>query len=149
MGKLVSFSVEARSAASPAAIYALLSDGATWPTWSPFQAFELEREGEAGGESKGAIRVLTSGRIRNREELTELSPDRLFGYSSLSGLPIRDHQASVRLEPVADGALITWQERFETTWPGSAWYLARSLRKFVQACADGLAIHAARARSGT
>ena len=87
MGKHVSFSVEAKSAASPAAVYALLSDGATWPTWSPFQAFELEREGEAGGESKGAIRVLTSGRIRNREELTELSPDRLFGYSSLSGFP--------------------------------------------------------------
>ena len=148
MGKRVSFSVEARSAASPAAIYALLSDGATWPTWSPFQAFELEREGETGGESKGAIRVFTTGRIRNREELTELSPDRLFGYSSLSGLPVRDHQASVRLEPVADGTLITWQERFETTWPGSAWYLTRALRKFVQACADGLVAHAARARSG-
>ena len=149
MGKHVSFSVEARSAASPAAIYALLSDGATWPTWTPFQAFELERAGEAGGESKGAIRVLTSGRIRNREELTELSPDRLFSYSSLSGLPIRDHQASVRLEPVADGTLITWQERFETTRLGSARYLTRALRKFVQTCADGLANHAATARSGT
>ena len=62
-------------------------------------------------------------RLRNREELTELSPDRLFGYSSLSGLPIRDHQASIRLEPAADGTLITWQEKFETTWPGSAWFL--------------------------
>ena len=108
MGKRVSFSAEARSAANPAAIYALLSDRATWPTWSPFQAFALEREGEAGGESKGAIRVFTSGRIRNREELTELSPDRLFSYSSLSGLPVRDHQASVRLVPVADGTLITF-----------------------------------------
>jgi Polyketide cyclase / dehydrase and lipid transport len=143
MGKHVSFSVEARSAAGPAAIYALLSDGTTWPTWSPFQTFELEREGAAGGESKGAIRVLSSGRIRNREELTELSPDRLFGYSSLSGLPIRGHQASVRLAPLADGTLITWQERYETTWPGSAWFITRALRKFVQACADGLAAHAA------
>jgi hypothetical protein len=149
MGKHVSFSVEAKSAASPAAVYALLRDGATWPTWSPIQAFELEREGEAGGESKGAIRVFTTGRSRNREELTELSPDRLFSYSSLSGLPIRDHQASVRLDPVADGTLITWQEEFETTRPGSAWYLTRELRKFVQACADGLAMHAAGARSGT
>jgi hypothetical protein len=149
MGKHVSFSVEAKSAASPAAVYALLGDGATWPTWSPIGAFTLEREGEAGGESKGAIRVFTTGRLRNREELTELSPDRLFGYSSLSGLPIRDHQASIRLEPAADGTLITWQEKFETTWPGSAWFLTRSLRKFVQGCADGLAMHAAGARSGT
>jgi hypothetical protein len=128
MGKHVSFSVEAKSAASPAAVYALLRDGATWPTWSPIGAFALEREGEAGGESKGAIRVFTTGRSRNREELTELSPDRVFGYSSLSGLPIRDHQASIRLEPAADGTLITWQEKFETTRPGSAWFLTRSLR---------------------
>ena len=149
MGKHVSFSVEARSAASPAAIYALLSDGATWPTWSPFQGFELEREGEAGGESKGAIRVFSSGRVRNREEVTELSPDRLISYTSLSGLPVRNHRASIRLDPAADGTLITWQERFETTIPGSAWYITRALHKFVQACADGLAAHAARALSGT
>jgi hypothetical protein len=145
VGKQVRFSVEARSAASPPAIYALLGDGATWPDWTPFSAFELEREGEAGGESQGAIRVLSSGRIRNREELTELSPDRLFSYRSLSGLPIRNHQASVRLAPAAGGTLITWHEQFEATWPGSAWYLTRGLRKFVQACADGLAARAAEA----
>ena len=143
MGKQVRFSVEARSAAGPAAIYALLGDGATWPSWTPFRAFELEREGEAGGESKGAIRVLTTSRIRNREELTELSPERLFSYRSLSGMPVRNHRASVRLAPGADGTLITWDEQFETTIPGSAWYLTRALRKFVQACADGLAARAA------
>jgi Polyketide cyclase / dehydrase and lipid transport len=76
MGKRVSFSVEARSAASPAAIYALLSDGATWPTWSPFQAFELEREGEAGGESKGAIRVLATGRVRSLSSRGAARPTR-------------------------------------------------------------------------
>jgi len=143
MGKQVRFSVEARSAASPSAIYALLGDGSTWPRWTPFRAFELEREGEAGGESKGAIRVLSSARIRNREELTELSPDQRFGYRSLSGLPIRNHQASVHLEPAAGGTLITWHEQFEVTIPGSAWYLTRALRRFVQACADGLAADAA------
>jgi Polyketide cyclase / dehydrase and lipid transport len=145
VGKQVRFSVEARSAASSAAIYALLGDGATWPDWTPFTAFELEREGEAGGESQGAIRVLTSGRIRNREELTELTQDRMFSYRSLSGMPIRNHRASVNLAPAAGGTLITWHEQFEPTWPGSAWYLTRTLRKFVQACADGLATHAAEA----
>ncbi len=35
MGRQVRFSVEARSAASPPAVYTLLSDGATWPDWSP------------------------------------------------------------------------------------------------------------------
>ncbi len=144
MGKQARFSVQARSAASPPAIYALLGDGATWPRWTPFDAFELEREGEEGGESKGAIRVLTSRRTRNREEIIELSPGRLISYRSLSGLPIRNHLATVDLAATAGGTLITWHEQFEATMPGSTWYLTRALRKFVQACADGLAAYAAR-----
>jgi hypothetical protein len=49
----------------------------------------------------------------------------------------------VRLAPAAGGTLITWDERFEAAWPGTGWYLGRALRRFVQACADGLAAHAA------
>jgi uncharacterized protein YndB with AHSA1/START domain len=142
MSKQVQFTVQARSAASPAEVYALLADGATWPRWTPFDAFELEREGEAGGESTGAIRVFTSGRITNREELTGLSPDHMISYRSLSGMPIRNHAATVRLAPAAGGTLITWTEQFEATRPGTAWYLARALRRFVQDCAEGLAAHA-------
>lgn len=142
MGKHVRFTVEARSAGSPAAVYALLADGASWPGWTPFDGFTLEREGGTGGESTGAIRVFTSGRIRNREELTELSPGRLISYRSQSGMPIRNHAATVRLASAGDGTLITWDEQFEATRPGTGWYLARALRRFVQDCADGLAAHA-------
>jgi uncharacterized protein YndB with AHSA1/START domain len=142
MSRQVQFTVEARSAASPAEVYALLADGTTWPRWTPFDAFELEREGEAGGESTGAIRVFTDGRLRNREEVTELIPDRLISYRSLSGMPIRNHAASVRLAPAAGGTIITWDEQFEATRPGTAWFIARALRRFVQDCADGLAAYA-------
>ena len=142
MSRKVQFTVEARSAASPAEVYALLADGATWPRWTPFEAFELEREGEARGESTGAIRVFTDGRIRNREAVTELIPDRLISYRSLSGMPIRNHAASVRLAPAAGGTIITWEEQFEATRPGTAWFIARALRRFVQDCADGLAAYA-------
>jgi hypothetical protein len=103
---------------------------------------ELEREGAAGGESTGAIRVFTSGRIRNREEVTELIPDYLISYRSLSGMPIRNHAAAVRLAPAAGGTLITWDEQFEATRPGTAWFIARGLRRFVRDCADGLAAYA-------
>jgi uncharacterized protein YndB with AHSA1/START domain len=142
MSRQVQFTVQARSAASPAEVYALLADGATWPRWTPFDAFALEREGKTGGESTGAIRVFTSGRIRNREELTELGPDHVISYRSLSGMPIRNHAATVRLAPAAGGTLITWDERFEATRPGTARYIGRALRRFVQDCADGLAAHA-------
>jgi uncharacterized protein YndB with AHSA1/START domain len=142
VSRQVQFTVEARSAASPAEVYALLADGTTWPRWTPFGTFELEREGEAGGESAGAIRVFTDGRIRSREEVTELIPDWLISYRSLSGMPIRNHAASVRLAPAAGGTIITWDEQFEVTRPGTAWFIARALRRFVQGCADGLAAYA-------
>jgi hypothetical protein len=66
----------------------------------------------------------------------------VISYRSLSGMPIKNHAATVRLAPAAGGTLITWDERFEATRPGTAWYLARALRRFVQDCADGLAAHA-------
>ena len=47
-------SVRAWTPASPAEVYRLLRDGATWPVWSPLDSFELEREGAEGGESLGA-----------------------------------------------------------------------------------------------
>jgi hypothetical protein len=147
MAKQVHFSVEARTAATPAAVYALLADGASWPRWTPFVGFELEREGEAGGESTGAIRVFTSRLITNREELTGLAQDRQISYRSLSGMPIRNHAATVRLTPADGGTLITWDEQFEATRPGTGWYLTRALRRFVQKCADGLATQAGAASS--
>jgi Polyketide cyclase / dehydrase and lipid transport len=63
-------------------------------------------------------------------------------YRSLSGMPVRNHAATVRLARAAGGTLITWDEQFEATRPGTGWYIARALRRFVQACADGLAAHA-------
>ena len=142
MAKQQHFSVEARTTATPAAVYALLADGASWLGWAPFTGFELEREGETGGESTGAIRVFTSRWTTNREELTGLAQDRQFSYRSLSGMPIRNHAATVRLTPAGGGTLITWDEQFEATRPGTGWYLTRALRRFVQKCADGLAAQA-------
>ena len=38
--------VRGRSAAAPSAVYALLRDGAAWPSFSPIDRFELERGGD-------------------------------------------------------------------------------------------------------
>lgn len=43
------FEVTQRSAAAPAAVFALLVDGGSWPRWSPIEAFELERTSGARG----------------------------------------------------------------------------------------------------
>jgi hypothetical protein len=142
VGKRVTFSVSAWSAAPPGAVYGLLRDGATWPEWSPIGSFRLEREGSEGGESLGAVRVFTTSGVRSREELVGFSPGEVFSYSALSGLPIRSHRADVELCERDGGTAITWHEDFRVKVPGTAWLFERSLRGFVQRCADGLASHA-------
>jgi hypothetical protein len=143
MGKRVTFAVSAWSPAPPGAVYDLLRAGATWPQWSPIGSFRLEREGSDGGETLGAIRVFTTGTVRNREEIVGLQPGQAFSYSALTGLPIRAHRADVELSEDNGGTAISWREDFRVKVPGTGWLLERFLRRFVQRCADGLAAHAA------
>jgi Polyketide cyclase / dehydrase and lipid transport len=137
-------SVRARTSASPAAVYELLADGTTWPTWSPLGSFELERPGPESGESVGAIRVFRTGRVTSRERVAELVPGRRFSYELLSGLPIRDYRADVDLEPAAEGGTeIHWHSSFLPKLPGTGWLIRRRFTSFIEQCADGVAAHAA------
>ena len=131
------------SAAPPAAVFALLVDGETWPRWSPIEAFELERTGDPPPEGVGAIRALRRGRTTGRDEIVEVVPDRRLSYRSLSGLPVRDYRAHVDLEPDGDGTTICWEASFSPKLPGTGRLLERGLRRFLEQCARGLAEHAA------
>jgi Polyketide cyclase / dehydrase and lipid transport len=136
-------SVRSWSAASPAEVYGLLRDGATWPVWSPIDSFELERQGADGGENLGAQRIFRTGRATSREEIVELVADRRFSYALLSGLPMRSYRADVDLEPRDGGTAIHWHSTFAAKWPGTGGLMRRALGRFIQRCADGLAAYAA------
>jgi hypothetical protein len=136
----VKFSVSAWSAAPPAAVFGLIRDGSTWPSWTPIGSFALEREAPDGGEGVGAIRRFKTGLVGSREEITDLVPDRRLEYRQLTGVPIRDHVASVELEPVRGGTNIVWNESFRTRVPG----LTTFLKWFIRRCANRLAAAAAK-----
>jgi Polyketide cyclase / dehydrase and lipid transport len=136
----------ATTSASPAAVYALLSDSATWPEWTPIDSFELEREGPAEPQGVGAIRVFRTGRYTMREEIAELIPDRRFSYTLLSGLPVRGYRADVDLEPDGSGTAIRWHTSFDSTLPGIGWLIRRRLDGITETFVDGLAAHAAGSR---
>src|SRR5690349_25077784 len=74
----------ATTTADPATVYALLRDGATWPTWSPIESFELERPGSDEAEGVGAVRLFRSGRVIGHDEIVELVRDRRLSYAHWS-----------------------------------------------------------------
>lgn len=127
--------------ASPATVYALLRDGASWPTWSPLGSFELEQPAAQEPEGVGAIRVFRTGRSTTRERVAELLPDKRFSYELVSGLAIRDYRADIDLTPTPDGTDLHWHSTFRAKLPGTGWLYQRTLQRFIQRCADGLAAH--------
>jgi polyketide cyclase/dehydrase/lipid transport protein len=133
----------ATTTADPATVYALLRDGATWPTWSPIESFELERPGADEPEGVGAVRLFRSGRVTGHDEIVELVPERRFSYAHSSNLPIRNYRGDVDIEPVAGGTTIRWVSAFDAKFPGTGWLLRRALDGFIAKLTDGLAQRAA------
>ena len=132
------------SCASPNTVYDLLADGATWPSWSGIDAFELAQPGDAGGESLNAVRVFRTGRVTSVERLVELVPGHRLSYVLLSGLPLRDYRADVDLMPGDGGTLIRWHSTFAAKRPGTGWLFRRVLERFIRAAVRGLAEQAAK-----
>lgn len=147
--------VNVTTTAHPEIVYALLRAGATWPQWSPIHTFTLDspgtpeaaadegRPGDEEGEDVGAIRVFQTGRIRSRERIVELVPNRRLSYVLVDGLAIRDYRADIDLRESCDGTAIQWRSSFRPKVPGTGWMYRRQLTSFIQQCADGLARHAA------
>jgi hypothetical protein len=127
--------VDVRTPAPADAVYKLLADGASWPTWSPIGAYAEEPE--------TGYRRFTTGRITSRERVVTADPGRRFSYVLVSGLAIREYRADVDLEPVDGGTRIHWQSSFRPKVPGTGWLYRRTLQHFIEQCARGLAKHAA------
>jgi len=132
----------ATTTAHPSAVYALLREGATWPTWGPLDSFELERPGAGEPEGLGAVRIFRSGRVTGRDTIAELVQDRRFSYTHVSNLPMKNYRADVDLEPAGDGTRIRWVSAFDPKLPGTGALLRRGLDGFVSKLANGLAEHA-------
>lgn len=138
----------ATTTADPSTVYALLRDGATWPTWSSIDSFELERPGAEEREGIGAVRLFRGGRVTGRDEIVELVPDRRFAYRHTSNLPVRDYLGEIDLEPTSTGTAIRWVSTFEPKIPGTGRLMRRALDGFVAGLATGLAEHAVTVETG-
>jgi len=103
---------EVDTTASLDALWDTLQDYETWSTWGPWQRSEIERPGRETPSGTGSIRVLAIGRRVLREETTAFEPQREMRYRVLEGIPVRDYEGVVLLEPVAQGVHVTWKSSF-------------------------------------
>lgn len=131
--------VRVRCSGPPSAVYRLLLDGPSWPTWSDFERVDVERPGDGGG-SVGEIRINITRVTRVRERCVEVIPDRRYSYALLSGMPLRDYRADVDIEPSEHGSSIRWSASYSYAgWPGTGWLFHRILSGFIARTARQLA----------
>jgi hypothetical protein len=131
-----------RTRGGPDAVFALLRDGSTWPDWSPIGSFELVEPGEGVPEGLGAIRIFRTGRVASREQVNVVEPNERFGYTLISGLPLRDYQALVTLRGEDGGTTISWRSTFDAKVPGTGWLYRWQLGRFIAKLVRGLAARA-------
>lgn len=134
--------IRTTTSAAPAAVWALLDDSASWPSWTPIERFELVRPG--GADGLGEVRRFTTGRVTVREEIVERRAERRLSYRLLGGLAVRDYRAEIDLRPrpAGGGTEIRWHTTFRPRVPGSGGLYRRALEKATRQFVDGLADHA-------
>lgn len=93
-------------------IWSLVADASGYRNWTAMTTTKLEREGEPAPDGVGAIRNFGTGSVVSREEVTHFDPPTHLGYRLLSGLPIEDYHADVRL-------LELGPSRTKVTWVGT------------------------------
>lgn len=125
------------TSAAPSAVWALLADSASWPTWTPIERAVVDRP--AGPDGTGELRSFTTGRVTVHEEVTERVPDSRLVYVLRSGLAVRDYRAEITLRPAAGGGTaIRWHTTFEAKVPGMGWVYRRALDKATRQFVAGL-----------
>jgi hypothetical protein len=135
-----------RTTGDPAAVFALLADGSTWPEWSPLGSFVLLAPGDGQPEGVGAVRLFTTGRHKSREQVVVARPNEEFSYVLEKGLAVRDYRAVIRLTALDDGGTsIQWRSTFRAKVPGTGGLYRRELGKFIGETVEGLGVASARA----
>jgi uncharacterized protein YndB with AHSA1/START domain len=142
---------EATARATPAAVWALVSDATRYPQWGPWSAAEYHHPGDTSPRGPGAVYWLRSSRraylryVTSIERILDAEEGRRLAYTVIGGIPVRNYQAEVTLTPATDGTRIRWAATWDTTLAGRL--VLRGLRKvYPQIVADLVA--AAEKQSG-
>jgi uncharacterized protein YndB with AHSA1/START domain len=143
---MATYEVTTVSSAPPQRVFEVLADGAGWSRWAGPMIVRSwwEREGTPAPGGVGAIRALGMKHVGSREEIVAYDPPHHLAYTILSGLPVRDYRADVRLSPEGGGTRIVWGGTFTPKLPGTAAVLRRFLLTTIGSFSRRLAKEAER-----
>ncbi|WP_096289037.1 SRPBCC family protein [Mycobacterium ahvazicum] len=122
-------------------VYDLLIDVARWPEWLPgVRAAGWEDPGPASSR-EGAIRRITVSGLVMRETILIANRPHHHAYTIVSGIPVIDHRADVRISATPSGSRIVWEATFRSRIPFAGpliWAMLRvSMPQMVTALARG------------
>lgn len=143
-----SYNVTRVSKAPREKVWGLVSDGAGWKDWAGVMKSSLEREGDPPPDGVGAIRRLGPRPFSSREEVVVWEPPSHLGYVILSGMPVRNYRADIKLreEAAPDGngmtTVIEWSATFDPKLPGTGGLLRAGLRAMIGRFATRVAHYA-------
>jgi hypothetical protein len=144
---------QAHSTASREAVWQVVAAANDWARWGNWHAAEIRREGNPPPAGLGAVKALTANsrglngkRVVSVEEVTAFEPPSRFGYKLLSGLPLRDYNATITLTEASEGGTdIEWRSQFEPKYPLTGGLFRGVLGRFMKDAAQRLAREAERA----
>ena len=140
-------SVTATTSGDGATVWALLADAAGWPQWSRIDSASLERAGDDDPNGVGAVRRMKTGPLTIREQITRFDAPTAMDYTLLSGLPLDDYHAQVRLAEHAGATTITWSATFRPRIPGTGLLMRMMAKRILSDIAGALAKGAAAQRA--
>jgi uncharacterized protein YndB with AHSA1/START domain len=135
----IRISATAHSKADAATVFGVLKDAPNWPRWSMFDAVEFDRPGRDEPHGVGSIRTFITKVSRATEEVVELVPNRRLAYVLLAGLPFRNYQAVVEIEPETNGSRVTWSCSFYPKYFGTGWFWSMVMRRTLRTLSAQLA----------
>jgi hypothetical protein len=135
----------ARTSAPREVVWDVLADVSSWRDWGDWHTTELEREGDPPPGGIGAIRLTARRPLRVREQVEVWEPRTRFGYTLLSGLPLRDYHSVVTLTDAGGGGTnLHWESRFDVAVPGTGALLRWLVRRVLADIAAKLVAEAER-----